>query len=451
MIKSFKIALNPSSEQERAFESHAGGARACYNWCIRYAREKYLDGEKFSLRQIPLQNAWREHRNEIGAGTSVDRETGEINVWWDQNSKQVYEGACKAAGQAYSNFFDSLSGKRPGPRMGRPKTKKKGKAKLSFQFFEQVKLVGYHHISLPKISSEMKLGPIKTHESLRKIIGEKPVKIGTTTISKDSSGRWFASMVIYFADEAPVIPTPAETKAVGIDLGLKTLAVIADEAGKALWEEPNSRHLREAQIRLRRAQKALSRSKFNSGRYKAKKKKVGRIHARVRNLRKDQINKFTTKIADAFPVVVVEDLNVKGMVKNRKMAKAVSDAGFGEIRSQLSYKVNTLIVAGRWFASSKTCSGCGEVKAKLHLGERVYECEGCGLAMDRDVNAAVNLAGIRNRIPAVGYTVTGRGFPVSPSPGKARKVETSRPGNGSTLDGNAQVSTQMDLSNNVQE
>lgn len=149
------------------------------------------------------------------------------------------------------------------------------------------------------------------------------------------------------------------------------------------------------------------------------------MHRRVANLRIDQIHKFTTSIAQRFPLVVVEDLNVKGMVKNRRMARAVSDAAFGEVRRQLSYKCETVLIANRWFASSKTCSGCGAVKAKLHLGERVFACESCGLVIDRDINAARNLARIAVKENAVGYTVSGRGLRIRPPQG-APQDEPSR-------------------------
>src|SRR6266498_533028 len=264
MIKAFKIALNPSWEQEKQFESHAGAARYCFNKVLGYAIDTYKadkEGAKFPSHQN-LRRAWYDNRDLW----AVNRDDG--SIWWSENSKQVYDMACRNAAGAYKNFFQG--------RAKFPRFKKKG-VRDSFQFAEQVKLIGYHHIQLPKI------GQVKTHESLRKLIEANPQKIGTATVSKDSSGRWFISLVIHLEEQAYTVPVG---KTVGIDLGLKTLAVIADEDGNVLWEEPNNKHLRGAQIRLRRAQKALSRSQRNSNRRDKKKARVGKLHSRVRNLRR---------------------------------------------------------------------------------------------------------------------------------------------------------------------
>jgi putative transposase len=158
-----------------------------------------------------------------------------------------------------------------------------------------------------------------------------------------------------------------------------------------------------------------------------------RVHHRVTNLRGDAIHKLTTALAREYGSIVVEDLNVAGMVKNRKLARAISDAGFGEIRRQLTYKTNwnggTLILAGRWFPSSKTCSGCGVVKTKLHLSERTYVCTTCGLVLDRDENAARNLASLVKRVVAGSgpETQNGRGADRKTRPGRAGGCEASTP------------------------
>ena len=176
----------------------------------------------------------------------------------------------------------------------------------------------------------------------------------------------------------------------GVDLGVKTLATLSDGA---VIENP--RYLKKSERKLKRAQQALSRKvKGSNGRAKAK-AKVARIHARVVNQRLDGLHKLTTRLASKYSDISVEDLHVAGMVKNRHLAKSVSDAAFGEFRRQLEYKTArtgaTLHVVDRWFASSKTCSGCGGVKAKLSLNERTYRCESCGLVLDRDLNAAINI------------------------------------------------------------
>ena len=157
----------------------------------------------------------------------------------------------------------------------------------------------------------------------------------------------------------------------------------------------NPRPLRKSERRLKRAQKALSRKAMGSKRRAKARAKVARIHARVANQRLDAIHKATTWLASTYSDISIEDLNTAGMVKNHRLAKAIMDASFGEFRRQLEYKTArsgaALHVVDRWFASSKTCSKCGRVKAKLSLAERVFHCDACGLTMDRDLNAAINI------------------------------------------------------------
>ncbi|WP_233571226.1 transposase [Nocardiopsis sp. Huas11] len=199
---------------------------------------------------------------------------------------------------------------------------------------------------------------------------------------------------------------PARPEAVaGVVLGVKTLAVVADDTGRTR-HVPNSRHLNTHLKRLRRASRTVSRRQGpdrRTGRvpsrrwYKANVER-NRVHHRVANLRENALHKLTTSLAREYGTIVVEDLNVAGMLKNRRLARSIADASFGQIRRRLGYKTTwmsgRLVVAGRWFASSKTCSRCKAVKAKLPLSARVFRCDECGLVLDRDVNAARNLAAL---------------------------------------------------------
>jgi len=191
-----------------------------------------------------------------------------------------------------------------------------------------------------------------------------------------------------------------------VDLGIKALAVLS--TGEPV---PNPRHLNRALKALRTASRTLSRrvgpdrrtGQRPSARWETARREVTRIHTRVANPREDAIHKLTTDLATTYGTVVVEDLNVSGMLKNHKLARHIADASFGEIRRQLDYKTGwnsgQLAVADRWFPSSKTCSGCGTVKPKLSLADRIFTCDACGLVIDRDLNAALNLKGVRR--PAV--------------------------------------------------
>jgi putative transposase len=183
---------------------------------------------------------------------------------------------------------------------------------------------------------------------------------------------------------------------VGVDLGVKTLAVAADEHGRVLHTWAGVKALQHAQARLKLANQSYSRTKRDSGGRKKAARRLGKIHARVAHLRGNLLHNITTELARGYTCVTIEDLNVAGRLQLRSLARYVSDAAFGDFRRQLEYKAawysTQVVVAGRWFPSSKTCSGCGTINANLTLADRVYHCGHCGLVIDRDVNAAVNLA-----------------------------------------------------------
>jgi IS605 OrfB family transposase len=185
--------------------------------------------------------------------------------------------------------------------------------------------------------------------------------------------------------------------AIGIDLGIKSLLTGADGAGNVIMIE-GPKALRSSLRRLRRASRAHSRKAEDSANRRKHVERLAELHARVANVRADALHKATTALAACYETVVAEDLNVAGLTRNRCLARAISDQGFGQARRMLGYKTyrngGRLILADRFYPSSKTCSGCGAVKAKLPLHVRMYECERCGLVLDRDVNAARNLLGL---------------------------------------------------------
>jgi putative transposase len=267
------------------------------------------------------------------------------------------------------------------------------------------------HVVLPR------LGRLKLHESARKLarrLDNDTARIMSATVRRDG-GRWHVSFTVEVerAEHRPARPASV----VGVDVGIKHLAVLS--TGELV---DNPRHLTGAQTRLRALGRALSRKtgpdrrtgRRPSNRWQRASARLGRTHARVANLRRDGLHKLTTRLAREHGTVVVEDLNVTGMMANRRLARHIADASFAEIRRQLAYKTQwnggRLLVADRWYPSSKTCSGCGEAKAKLALSEREYHCEACGLVMDRDRNAALNLAALAAQFDTAGSgPVAGRG------------------------------------------
>jgi putative transposase len=276
-----------------------------------------------------------------------------------------------------------------------PRFKSKHRSRLSCRFttgsFGLVR--DRRHIQLPVI------GVIRTAESTRKLarkLEAATARVRSATLSLQR-GRWQVAFSVELPDHEPV--AAAGGRVMGVDLGIKELATVS--TGEAV---PNGRHLERELKRLRRVQRKVSRRRGPdrrtrqepSQRWRKARDEVNRIHVRVANLRRNDTHQLTTRLVREFDTIVIEDLHVAGMLRNRRLARYISGAAWGEIRRQLTYKTEwtgkTLIVADRWFASSKTCSGCGTAKAKLALSERTYMCTACGLVLDRDVNAAKNLA-----------------------------------------------------------
>jgi putative transposase len=235
---------------------------------------------------------------------------------------------------------------------------------------------------------------VKTCESTRKLarrLENSTARILSATVSRTAQ-RWFVSFTVEVERDVPGHPRPGS--AIGIDLGVKTLLTGFDSDSR-LVEVPGSKPLRTAMRKLRKASRAHSRKQPGSANRRKAAGRLARIHARVANARADVLHKATTDLARRYETVVAEDLNVTGMFASRKLARAVSDQGFGTARQMLAYKTEwnggTLVVADRWYPSSKTCSACGGRKPSLTLAERTFTCEACGLVMDRDENAARNL------------------------------------------------------------
>jgi putative transposase len=255
------------------------------------------------------------------------------------------------------------------------------------------------HVTLPR------LGTIRVHERTGKLerrLANGTARILAATVSLHR-GRW---QVAFQVEVERAATTPSRPDAVvGVDLGVKHLAVCADESGQVRFID-NPGHFEAALKRLRRASRQVSRRRgpdrrtgqAPSNRWRKADHERSRIFHRVANLRENALHHLTTGLAVEYGTIVIEDLNVAGMLANRRLARRIADLGFGTIRRQLAYKSEwnsgRLVVADRWFPSSKTCSGCGAVKAKLPLHYRVFQCDACGLVADRDVNAARNLAAL---------------------------------------------------------
>ena len=348
-------------------------------------------------------NAWKDGRAP-DARVSYDDEGNELRglPWRTEVSAYVFECASVNAAQALANWSRSRTGARSGRAAGFPRFKPRHKTAPAFRLRSRskpgqtspVRPAGQRSIRFPK------LGEIRVREHtgrLAKMLAGCRFHVYAASF-RFERGRWFVSITGVAAQLNHRRRTPKGRHAsrVGVDLGVKTLAVVADENGRVLHAHKGVKALQHAQARLKLANQALARTKRDSNGRKKAARRLGKIHARVVHLRRNLLHQITTELARGYTAVTIEDLNAAGMLANRRLARVVSDAAFGEFRRQLTYKAawygTDLVIADRWYPSSKTCSRCGTVKADLTLSDRVYDCTSCGLVLDRDVNAAVNLA-----------------------------------------------------------
>lgn len=397
-IQAYRFALDLTPSQERAVLAHAGAARVAHNWAL--ARVKAVIDQRAAERTYDVPDeqltpvlSW----SLAGLRKAWNTAKPEVAPWWGKVSKEAFNTGLDALARGLKNWADSRSGKRAGRPVGFPRFKSRRRTTPSIRFTTGTIRVdpGRMHVVLPR------LGRLKLHESARKLarrVDNGTARIMSATVRRDG-GRWHVCFTVEVerAERTPARPGPV----IGVDVGIRHLAVLS--TGELV---DNPRHLVAAQIRMRRLGRALSRrtgpdrrtGQRASNRWQRAATRLGRAHARVVNLRRDGLHKFTTRLASEHGTIVVEDLNVAGMLRNRRLARHIADASFGELRRQLTYKMEwnggRLIVANRWYPSSKTCSGCGAVKAKLALSERTYTCETCGLVMDRDRNASLNLAAL---------------------------------------------------------
>lgn len=374
MFEAVKVALDPSPAQERLLLSHAGAARFAFNAGLAHVKASIEAGEKPEWSLYGLRRWWNANKDTLAV-------SDDGVIWWGENSKEAYSSGLEALAKGLSNWAKSRKGDRKGRRVGFPKFKAKDRTTPRFAYTTGFRLIKGD----PKALRLPKVGRVHCMENVAERVGD--ARVLRMTVSQ-RAGRWYAALTVE-RDDKPVTKLP-RGGAVGVDLGVKTLATLSD--GTVI---ENPRCLAASERRLKQAQKALSRKVKGSRRRAKARAKVARIHARVANQRLDAMHKATTWLAQTYSDISVEDLNAAGMVRNHRLAKAVSDAAFSEFRRQLEYKTAKtdakLRVIDRWYPSSKTCSKCGRVKAKLSLAERVYKCDGCGLVMDRDLNAAVNI------------------------------------------------------------
>jgi len=359
VILAHKIALTPNNAQATHFARAVGVARFAYNWALAEWGRQYEAHKTDPAQPKPSQAALRRQLNAIKR---------EQFPWMLEVTKNAPQMAIIQLDEAFKHFFAG--------RARYPKFRRKG-VHDRFTLTNDQFVLDDSRIRIPN------LGWVRMRESLR-FTG----KILSTTISRVAD-RWFVSISVDTQDLSH-LPKAENQGAVGVDLGVSALATLS--TGEVVTGPKAHTALLQ---RLRRLSRSLSRKQKGSANAKKARTRLARLHARIANIRQDALHHLTTNLSRRFPVIGIEDLNVAGMLRNRRLARSIADMGFFEFRRQLDYKSDLrggqVVVADRWFASSKTCSCCGHVLESLPLAVRTWTCPACQARHDRDGNAAFNL------------------------------------------------------------
>jgi len=428
----FQFTADPSAEQKRALARHEGAARFAFNQCLRLhldarhrsraAHDDDDQGDAGAVVRVPWSgfdfinsfNAWK--RSEHAGRRFVVNAAGDAELevtglaWRCEVSAQVFEEAAVDLGKALKAWTDSRRGKRAGRAAGHPRFKKKTN-RGSFLMRNKVTktkagkrssiLVGER---MPRSVTLPGIGVVRVHDDtrrLRRMLAAGRARILFATVSR-RAGRWRISLNVQAADLHPALQHPTRDAGdrggwVGVDRGLLIPVVAATaEGAQTVRVDVAPKATRAAQPTTRRLSRAVSRKKKGSAHRRKAVAHLGQHHDKIRNRRQHFLHQVSNLLVKTHDRLILEDLNVTGMLANHHLAAAISDAAWGELARQIGYKATwrggTVLTAARWFPSSKTCSACGVVKPTLTLAERVFTCDACGISLDRDLNAAVNLA-----------------------------------------------------------
>jgi len=363
--QAFRFELDPNQAQRALLAKSVGCSRFVYNWGLAESVRCFEStGKRPRLGELKTR--------------LVALKRGEA-PWLYGVSAHIGQSALKDLNIAFERFFKGLG---DGREVGFPRFKRKGERDSARLY--QVALEE-RHVRLPMIGRVR----LKESRSRRGFEG----RILSATIRRRAD-RWFVALTVEREREiVPLRPVRKSSDVVGVDLGLKAAAVIHDGTGVRVIQP--QRPLRKNLKKLRRLNRRLTRKQKGSRNRERARLKLARLHYKISCQRQDFLHQLSASLAKTKSVIVLEDLDVRGMQRNRRVALFISDAGFAELRRQLTYKSEwygaTLLVAGRFYPSSKTCSGCGVIRQVLRLSERRFECEACGRSLDRDENAAINL------------------------------------------------------------
>jgi putative transposase len=397
--QAYRFALAPSPEQERFLDACAGASRFFYNWGLALV-ETRLRLRRAYGPSIAVPWSYKELCSEFA------KVKDEVAPWRSQVVVGSQQAGLEALGAALQRF---LEGRRTGRRVGFPRFRRKGRCRESV-IFQRPRLLDGRRVEFDR-----RVGPIRSCERFTKLLRllerDEQARIKRATVQRQGS-RWYVSFT--------VVRSPKQRRArrpdtvVGVDVGLRHLATLStgERVANLRPLQASLRKLRRLQRQLDRQRRANNPDNFDergrvrpgrrewvkSKRMLRTEERIRRLHDRVAHVRREQAHRLTTALTREFGLIAVESLNVAGMKQNARLARHISDAGWGIALAQLKYKTvwagSRLVSADRFYPSSKTCSGCGTAKAKLSLSERVFVCDACGLSLDRDENAARNLASL---------------------------------------------------------
>lgn len=471
VLRAFKYALDPTSTQLQALRRCSGNARLAFNFALamkKEAHQQWRDRVDALVATGVEEQAARDrlkgtvqvpHKPQVYKAFQILRGDAAKGIdgiapWHAEIPTHVFQSAWIDADRAWQNWINSYRGTRAGRRVGYPRFKKKFRSRDSFRLHHDVKakhpslrLEGYRHLHLTD-----KVGTVRLHGSakrLHRLITSGRAVVQSVTVSRGGT-RWYASVLCKVESDLPG-PTRRQraNNRVGLDWGVHHLAVLSTPIeGTTLVDNP--KHLAKATTRLRKAQRALARTQKGSKRRHTAASRVRKLHHQVAEQRATFLHALTKRLCTTFAFVAVEDLNVAGMTHSARGTKdkpgtnvrakaglnrSILDAAPGELRRQLEYKTSwygsQLALCDRWFPSSKTCSACGWQNPSLSLSERVFVCAECGLRVDRDLNAARNIAAHAEvpsgtGAPGRGESVNARGGRVSPPLSRERGQRPSK-------------------------
>ncbi|MBE5502585.1 transposase [Mycobacteroides abscessus subsp. massiliense] len=405
-VQAFRFTLDPTEDQARALARHFGARRKAYNWTVATLK---ADIEAWHVTGIaaakPSLRVLRKRWNSVKDDVCVNAESGVI--WWPECSKEAYADGIDGAVDAYWNWQNSRSGKRGGKPMGFPRFKKKGRDADRVTFTTGAMRVepGRRHLTLPVI------GTVRTHENTRRIerlISKGRARVLAIGVRRNGTRLDASVRVLVQRPQQPRVALPDSR--VGVDVGVRRLATVADAGGTVFEQVSNPRPLDAALRELRHVCRARSRCTKGSRRYRERTTEMSRLHRRVNDVRTHHLHVLTARLAKTHGRIVVEGLDATGLMRQkglpgaRARRRGLSDAALGTPRRHLSYKTDwygsTLVVADRWFPSSKTCHACGHVQ-DIGWAEH-WQCDECSARHQRDDCAAINLARYEETSSAVG-------------------------------------------------